>query len=179
MLRHRCGGTLSQKRTGRNGHWAFRRWKTMAQRAVLLLLEPIYEADFLPCSYGFRPGKSARDALMSISRNTWIVFHTAIHLMKGDRRLASVTEWCRRNLHRSFREQHAHLSRMIRGHCAYYGISGNGRRIRWYHHRLERIWKKWLDRRGRHSNLSWPRFRAILARYPLPRALIVHQYNAT
>lgn len=27
----------------------------VAQRAVLLLLEPIYEADFLPCSYGFRP----------------------------------------------------------------------------------------------------------------------------
>ncbi len=31
------------------------------------------------------------------------------------RALAAVTEWCRRNLHRPFREQHAHLSRMIRG----------------------------------------------------------------
>ena len=50
------------------------------------------------------------------------------------RALASETEWCRRNLHRPFREQHAHLSRTIRGHCAYYGITGNGRRIRWYHH---------------------------------------------
>jgi hypothetical protein len=46
------------------------------------------------------------------------------------RALASVTEWCRRNLHHPFREQHAHLSRMIRGHCAYYGITGNSRRIR-------------------------------------------------
>ena len=26
----------------------------VAQRAVLMLLEPIYETDFLPCSYGFR-----------------------------------------------------------------------------------------------------------------------------
>ena len=34
------------------------------------------------------------------------------------RALAAVTEWCRTNLHRPFREQHAHLSRMIRGHCA-------------------------------------------------------------
>ena len=61
-------------------------------------------------------------------------------------------------------------------HCAYYGIAGNGRRIRWYHHQLVRIWKKWLARCGRHSNLPWPRFRAMLARYPLPPALIVHQY---
>ena len=85
------------------------------------------------------------------------------------RALASVTEWCRRNLHRPFREQHAHLSPVIRGHCAYYGITGNGRRIRWYHHQLVRIWRKWLTRRGRHSNLSWPRFRAMLARHPLPQ----------
>jgi len=66
---------------------------------------------------------------------------------------------------------------MIRGHCAYYGITGNNRRISWYHHQLLRIWKKWLARRGRHSNLPWPRFKAMLKRYPLPPALIVHQYN--
>ena len=35
----------------------------MAQRAVAMLLEAIYEQDFLPCSYGFRPGRSAHDAL--------------------------------------------------------------------------------------------------------------------
>ncbi len=33
------------------------------QRAVLMVLEAIYEQDFLPCSYGFRPGRSAHDAL--------------------------------------------------------------------------------------------------------------------
>jgi group II intron reverse transcriptase/maturase len=33
------------------------------QRAVVMLLEPIYERDFLDCSYGFRPGRSARQAL--------------------------------------------------------------------------------------------------------------------
>lgn len=31
----------------------------VVQRALVLLLEPIYEQVFLPCSYGFRPGKSA------------------------------------------------------------------------------------------------------------------------
>jgi RNA-directed DNA polymerase len=33
------------------------------QRAVLMALEPIYEQDFLDCSYGFRPGRSAPQAL--------------------------------------------------------------------------------------------------------------------
>jgi retron-type reverse transcriptase len=38
----------------------------VAQRAVLLLLEPIYETDFLSVSYGFRPGRSAHDALRAL-----------------------------------------------------------------------------------------------------------------
>lgn len=33
------------------------------QMATLLILEPIFEADFLDCSYGFRPGRSAHQAL--------------------------------------------------------------------------------------------------------------------
>jgi group II intron reverse transcriptase/maturase len=93
------------------------------------------------------------------------------------RALAAVTEWCRRNLHRPVRDQHAHLSRVIRGHCAYYGRTGNSRRIGWYRHRLQRIWKKWLARRGRQSNLTWERFNAMLARRPLPPARIIHQYS--
>jgi len=36
------------------------------QRAIVMALEPIYEADFKSCSYGFRPGKSAHDALEAL-----------------------------------------------------------------------------------------------------------------
>ena len=32
----------------------------VVQMATLLILEPIFEADFLDCSYGFRPGRSAQ-----------------------------------------------------------------------------------------------------------------------
>src|SRR5271163_826348 len=32
------------------------------QRAVVLILEAVYEQDFLDCSYGFRPGRSAHQA---------------------------------------------------------------------------------------------------------------------
>ncbi len=38
----------------------------VVQTATLLILEPIFEADFEPCSYGFRPGRSAHQALEEI-----------------------------------------------------------------------------------------------------------------
>lgn len=41
----------------------------VVQTAVVLILEPIFEADFLDCSYGFRPGRSAHQALEIIRQN--------------------------------------------------------------------------------------------------------------
>jgi RNA-directed DNA polymerase len=38
----------------------------VVQQATKLVLEPIFEADFLPCSFGFRPKRSAIDALEAI-----------------------------------------------------------------------------------------------------------------
>jgi RNA-directed DNA polymerase len=49
------------------------------QRAVVMVLEAIYEQDFKDCSYGFRPGRSAHHALDSLWQQTmamgggWIV----------------------------------------------------------------------------------------------------------
>jgi len=40
------------------------------QRAVVMVLEAIYEQDFYDCSYGFRPGRSAHDALEALWRQT-------------------------------------------------------------------------------------------------------------
>jgi RNA-directed DNA polymerase len=40
------------------------------QRAVVMALEPIYEQDFYPCSYGFRPRRSAHQALEDLWRQT-------------------------------------------------------------------------------------------------------------
>jgi RNA-directed DNA polymerase len=41
----------------------------VVQMAVLLILEPIFEADFLDCSFGFRPKRSAHQALEEIRKN--------------------------------------------------------------------------------------------------------------
>ena len=36
--------------------------------ALKMVLEPIFEADFYPTSYGFRPGRSTHDALATIQQ---------------------------------------------------------------------------------------------------------------
>ncbi len=41
----------------------------VVQAALLLILEPIFEADFEDCSHGFRPGRSAHDALRIIQQH--------------------------------------------------------------------------------------------------------------
>ena len=38
----------------------------VVQAALKLVLEPIFEADFAPCSYGFRPGRRTQDAIAEI-----------------------------------------------------------------------------------------------------------------
>ena len=38
----------------------------VCQRAIVMVLEGVYEQDFLPCSYGFRPGRSAHQALQQL-----------------------------------------------------------------------------------------------------------------
>ena len=51
----------------------------VAQRAIVMILEPIYEQDFLPCSYGFRPARSCHDALGALrsgivdERQRWVI----------------------------------------------------------------------------------------------------------
>ena len=50
----------------------------VVQAALKAVLEPIFEADFQPCSYGFRPGRRAQDAIADIHYLTsrsyeWVV----------------------------------------------------------------------------------------------------------
>jgi RNA-directed DNA polymerase len=42
----------------------------VVQASLKLVLEPIFEADFRPCSYGFRPKRRAQDAIAEIHQFT-------------------------------------------------------------------------------------------------------------
>jgi group II intron reverse transcriptase/maturase len=43
----------------------------IVQAATKLVLEPVFEADFLPCSFGFRPKRGAHDALQVLVDEAW------------------------------------------------------------------------------------------------------------
>ena len=40
----------------------------VAQTAAKLILEPIFEADFEPNAYGYRPGRGAKDAIRKVDK---------------------------------------------------------------------------------------------------------------
>lgn len=44
----------------------------VAQTAVRIVIEPLFEADFLECSYGFRPGRSPHQAIGQIEKYLWM-----------------------------------------------------------------------------------------------------------
>jgi RNA-directed DNA polymerase len=92
------------------------------------------------------------------------------------RALAAVKGWCQKNRHRPMREQRDRLSTVLVGHYAYYGITGNFRRLEQYRQEVMKMWRKWLERRTRAKRLTWDRFNAFLARRPLPRPRITHRY---
>jgi RNA-directed DNA polymerase len=43
----------------------------VVQAALKIVLEPIFEVDFLPCGFGFRPKRSAHDALQVLIDESW------------------------------------------------------------------------------------------------------------
>jgi len=43
----------------------------IVQAALKIVIEPVFEADFLPCSFGFRPKRSAHDALQVLIDEAW------------------------------------------------------------------------------------------------------------
>ena len=92
------------------------------------------------------------------------------------RAVRSIADWCRTHRHLPVYEQHTILSRKVRGHYAYYGITGNFRKLQGFLTAVERVWRKWLSRRNRQNEMNWARFARLKKRYPLPRPRIVHSY---
>jgi RNA-directed DNA polymerase len=94
------------------------------------------------------------------------------------RTLKRISEWCRTNRHRPIKEQHAVLVRKLRGHDAYFGVTGNARALGALRQLVRRIWHRWLARRSWKSAWTWSRMNTLLARLPLPPARVVHSVMA-
>ena len=92
------------------------------------------------------------------------------------RAVRSIAQWCRKHRHQPVCQQHATLSQKVRGHYAYYGITGNARALQWFLLAVHRAWRQWLNRRNRQREMLWDRFNRLLKRYRLPQPRIVHSY---
>lgn len=90
------------------------------------------------------------------------------------RALKAVAQWCEQSRHWSLVEQHQGLSRKLRGHFAYYGITGNGRALSRFRTQVIATWFKWLNRRGGQRRWTWERYARTLRVVPLPEAIVVH-----
>jgi hypothetical protein len=96
---------------------------------------------------------------------------SASRLSRG---LRAINQWCRKHRHDPLIEQQQALRQKIRGHCAYYGITGNSQCLSRFRTWVVRCWRSWLSRRNRERGMTWDRFNQLLERYPLPAAVAIH-----
>lgn len=105
-------------------------------------------------------------------RGYWVVkLKTAAN--RFSRAVRSIDSWCQANRHISIREQQQKLNEKLRGHYAYYGVTGNSGALSRFLWEVQRRWRKWLYRRNRNRSLNWTQFRRMLQRYPLARVRTV------
>lgn len=106
-------------------------------------------------------------------RGYWIVKKKTM-ASRLNRAIEAVGEWCRTNRHVAIRDQHRILSLKLRGHCEYYGITGNSQALRQFRTAMAALWRKWLNRRSNSGRRNWDWWNALEQRYRLPPAYAVH-----
>src|SRR5438128_3912342 len=87
-------------------------------------------------------------------RGFWVVKQRTAR-SRFSRALTRIADWCRKHLHQPLAEQCRRLGQKLRGHFAYYGITGNMEALQRFHREVTRTWYKWLARRQRKGYLAW------------------------
>ncbi len=83
-------------------------------------------------------------------------------------KLKAYKQWIRANRTLPTAEILRTTANKLRGHFAYYGMSGNGKSISCYAYEVRRLLFKWLGRRGKRGSLNYEKFDLLLKRFPLP-----------
>jgi len=90
------------------------------------------------------------------------------------RALSAIGTWCRHTRHEPVWWQWRQLVLKLRGHYAYFGVTGNSRALGSFRFWVIATWRKWLSRRSQRGQVTWARLGAIPARHPLPWPRIYH-----
>ena len=91
-------------------------------------------------------------------------------------KLARIREELEKRRHQSPKWQHEWLSRVLRGHYAYYAVPTNIRALYSYRREIENAWLRQLQRRSQRARFSDERRKRFLAKYPLPLPKITHPW---
>jgi RNA-directed DNA polymerase len=110
-------------------------------------------------------------------RGNWVVKRKTAS-SRLSRALRSIAQWCRLNRHQPLGDQQQTLGQKLRGHFAYYGITGNSNALSMFRTAVVRCWRYWLNRRNRERSLDWDHFNRLQERYPLPLTKVVHSVYA-
>jgi RNA-directed DNA polymerase len=106
-------------------------------------------------------------------KGNWVIKRKTM-ASRFTRAVWTIAQWCRFNRHQPIPEQHRVLSQKLRGHYAYYGITGNSVALSRYREEVQRIWRKWLGRRKRGNRPPWSWFVQLQKRYRLPYVATLH-----
>jgi len=101
------------------------------------------------------------------SRNGYWVVKLKTAKDRFTRAVRSIDHWCRDNRHLPIQDQHKKLNEKLRGHYAYYGVTGNSAALARFLHEVGPRWRRWLNRRNNIRSMTWERLLVILRRYPL------------
>jgi group II intron reverse transcriptase/maturase len=106
-------------------------------------------------------------------RGKWVVKQKTMksRLVRAIRR---VGQWCKTHRHLPIAVQHHALTLKVRGHYAYYGITGNYRALQGFLRAVSRQWRRWLGRRSQAGRRPWGWYNKLLVRMPLPQPKIYH-----
>lgn len=103
---------------------------------------------------------------------------TVLRLTSAKRTRAKLQEVkfeLRRRMHRPIAEQGKYLRAVVAGHCRYFGVPNNGKRLSAFRYQVVRLWHRTLCRRSHKARLRWDRTYRLMARW-LPKVHICHPY---
>jgi RNA-directed DNA polymerase len=87
-------------------------------------------------------------------------------------KLAAFKQWLKQVRTRPTPWIWAQVCAKLRGHYAYYGVTDNLDALRRFAFEVEKLLRKWLNRRGGRRSLNWDKFKLMRKRFPLPRPRI-------
>ena len=87
-------------------------------------------------------------------------------------KLAELTQWLRQSRTLPTRELWVTFCAKLRGHYAYYGVTGNSQGIGRFGHEAKGLLLKWLNRRGGQRQMTWEKLNLMNRLLPLPKPLV-------